>query len=249
LFRRLSDRLRRQEVIAVGGSGSGQRSAWEKKMTVEDCHVLSVGVLTEAIRHGPGYSGRVWWTQGEREVASIRYVIDQVGSFLAVRLMYTTTDKRRDEQTESGYPVPLQATFPHYGGTRWWFTCPLTVDGIPCRRRVGKLYLPPNGTYFGCRHCYDLTYNSRQTWDKRLAIYRQHPEALLAAMDACNRFGAPKTRVLSKAIGERVRAQREIVEHAARGELPPRRLRWAVNGYWFLPLPHRRRRLRGAQSA
>jgi hypothetical protein len=27
---------------------------------------------------------------------------------------------------------------------------------------VGKLYLPPSGGYFGCRHCYHLTYTSCQ---------------------------------------------------------------------------------------
>lgn len=31
-----------------------------------------------------------------------------------------------------------------------------------CHRRVGCLYLPPGGNYFGCRHCYDLTYRSSQ---------------------------------------------------------------------------------------
>jgi hypothetical protein len=27
---------------------------------------------------------------------------------------------------------------------------------------VSKLHLPPGGRYFGCRHCYDLTYTSCQ---------------------------------------------------------------------------------------
>ena len=40
-------------------------------------------------------------------------------------------------------------------------TCPLTVDGIPCGRRVGTLYLPSGMSYFGCRHCYNLSYKSR----------------------------------------------------------------------------------------
>ena len=48
------------------------------------------------------------------------------------------------------------------GGVRWWFLCTLTCDGRYCGRRVGKLYLPPGGRYYGCRHCYDLTYKSCQ---------------------------------------------------------------------------------------
>ncbi len=31
-----------------------------------------------------------------------------------------------------------------------------------------KLYLPPGGRYFGCRRCYDLTYESAQQHDKRV---------------------------------------------------------------------------------
>lgn len=233
----------------MGGSGSGRRSPWQKKTMVEDCYVLSVRSVREAIQRGRGYGGWLRWTQGDAEVASIRYAVDEVHGAPAVRLIYTTTVTATGEKTESNYPILLQRTLPHFGGTRWWFTCPLVESGVACRRRVAKLYLPPNGTYFGCRHCYELTYHSRQTWDKRLAIYRQHPEALDAAMVACNRFGAPRTMVLCKAIGERVRAQREIVEHAVRGERTPRRLRWAANGYWFLPLPHRRRGVQGAHSA
>ena len=53
-----------------------------------------------------------------------------------------------------------QAARPHYGGLRWWFTCPLVVGGRSCTRRAGKLYL--RGGYFGCRRCQDLTYRSCQ---------------------------------------------------------------------------------------
>lgn len=50
----------------------------------------------------------------------------------------------------------------HFGGVRWWFTCPLTLSGVRCYRRVGKLCLPPGAVYFGCRHCHHLTYRSCQ---------------------------------------------------------------------------------------
>ena len=60
------------------------------------------------------------------------------------------------------YRVALQTTFPRLGGARWWFTCPLVVDGRACERRVAKLYLPPNGRYYGCRRCNRLSYTSCQ---------------------------------------------------------------------------------------
>ena len=31
-----------------------------------------------------------------------------------------------------------------------------------CDRRANTLYLPPIASKFGCRHCYDLTYERRQ---------------------------------------------------------------------------------------
>jgi len=64
---------------------------------------------------------------------------------------------------------PMIPTYPRFGGVRWWFVCPLSVNGVECRKRVGKLYLPPRQKYFGCRHCYDLSYQSRQEYDKRIA--------------------------------------------------------------------------------
>jgi hypothetical protein len=50
--------------------------------------------------------------------------------------------------------------------------CPLRVDGRSCGRRVGKLYLPPAGGYFGCRHCHDLTYTSCQESHQFDGLYR-----------------------------------------------------------------------------
>jgi hypothetical protein len=58
------------------------------------------------------------------------------------------------------YFVKLVKTYPFYGGSRYWFVCPLAVNGVWCRRRVGKLYLLDG--YFGCRHCHSLTYASQQ---------------------------------------------------------------------------------------
>ena len=68
---------------------------------------------------------------------------------------------RRDEE-ETRIPIRVQTTPTHFGGERWWFTCPLIVGGMTCNGRAGKVYLPPGARYFGCRHCHDLTYTSCQ---------------------------------------------------------------------------------------
>jgi hypothetical protein len=80
------------------------------------------------------------------------------------------------------YRVDLTATRPRFGGLCWWFVCPLVVGGLGCDRRVGKLYLPPGGRYYGCRHCYGLTYTSCQQHDGRVSALRRNPELLAAIM-------------------------------------------------------------------
>jgi hypothetical protein len=36
---------------------------------------------------------------------------------------------------------------------------------------VGKLYLPPGGSYYGCRHCHRLTYTSSQESGKYNGLF------------------------------------------------------------------------------
>ena len=69
-------------------------------------------------------------------------------------------DYRLPDGEDARTSIDLQTTPVQFGGTRWWFTCPLRCNGIPCNRRCGKLYLYPGLRYFGCRHCLGLTYRS-----------------------------------------------------------------------------------------
>lgn len=89
-----------------------------------------------------------------------------------VRLRYSIARRDTKEQDALDSPVRLTTTLPRFGGQRWWFVCPLVVTGRPCDRRVGKLYLPPGGRYFGCRHCYRLTYRSCQDSRKPDSLLR-----------------------------------------------------------------------------
>jgi hypothetical protein len=90
-----------------------------------------------------------------RNVGSIGYELNTTEmAFPWVQLYYALTRTRE----QVNYTVMLQTTQLNSRGIRWWFTCPLKVDGRSCLRRVSKLYLPPGGCYFGCRHCHNLTY-------------------------------------------------------------------------------------------
>lgn len=84
-----------------------------------------------------------------------------------VRFFYTIT-KNNGEKKEMDYKVNLITTPCNFGGERYWFVCPLSVNGVYCGRRVGSLY--SGCDYYGCRHCYDLTYESKKLSGKWKAL-------------------------------------------------------------------------------
>lgn len=65
-------------------------------------------------------------------------------------LKYTLTKTNEDRV----YSVKFERTRPNFGGFRWYFKCP----NIECDNKCTKLYLAY--TYFLCRKCHDLTYES-----------------------------------------------------------------------------------------
>ena len=141
---------------------------WDKKDTVEECRSVSIAFLG---KHGYFHgwrSGTITWTNcfGE-QTASIGVTVCTLDGEAYARFRYTSTHRSTGEKTECDYKVGLVATPCHFGGVRWWFICPLTTNGVPCGRRVAKLYCPPGATYYGCRQCYNLSYESRN--EPRLA--------------------------------------------------------------------------------
>lgn len=136
-----------------------------------------------------------------------------------IELKYTvSTGFRSDTKENLCYRVELETTPCNYGGQRYWFTCPLTKNGVYCGRRVAKLYLPPGAKYFGCRHCHDLSYKSRQEtkgsfywtvikplelmekaknvrgWKKQMRLYQQMERLQEHAEILEKRFGTKKRK-------------------------------------------------------
>lgn len=85
-----------------------------------------------------------------------------------LRIHYTQTDNDTGIKKDFDYKIPLTSTPCNYGNVRYWFICPWYKNGNYCGRRVGTLY--KDGDYFACRHCYNLTYSSRNLsgFSKRL---------------------------------------------------------------------------------
>jgi hypothetical protein len=163
----------------MGGIGSSRWSEHRKRQQVERCWALDVKDIEPGLIPGCARAGFVKWLDPttDEELAAVDFRLTAVTGGIR-----TLTLQGASDDTYSGISqlIHLQTTRPNFGGVRWWFTCPLERNGRPCNRRSGKLYLPPRADLFGCRICYDLTYRSVQTHDKRVDFYMKHPEILLA---------------------------------------------------------------------
>jgi len=138
----------------MGGYGSGWYRT-RKKTTVEDCLTLHLKTVYPHLQ--PGFYGWVSWGEGGR-AGKINYQVwGADGLPQRVKLVYTLTP-RGGEPQDLAYYVELTTSPLPWGAVRYWFVCPLAG----CNRRAGALYLPPGGRYFGCRHCYNLTYRAAQ---------------------------------------------------------------------------------------
>lgn len=132
----------------MGGYGSGRKfgaSCTDDYRSIDIRRWQRDGNLT------PGQYLNWQWLQNGEKVAAIGVKV-AAGQ---LRLIYNY--QRNGSDWESlDYPVCLEITNCHYGGVRYWFTCP----AVGCGRRVAVLYL--GGKFFACRHCYKMSYQSQR---------------------------------------------------------------------------------------
>jgi hypothetical protein len=155
----------------MGGSGSTRWLLHSRKWRVEECLVLPIGLLIRdgTIRAGVTVSGGLKWTWSSGESSSsVSYMVDTLVSgdeHLCLQYRHTGTGEDIEQR------IDLTTTPLPWGGLKWWFRCPRCWPGSDSLRRR-KLYLPPGATHFGCRQCYDLTYESCQEAHRFDAMYR-----------------------------------------------------------------------------
>ena len=157
----------------MGGSGSGRWRDHEKRRTVEQSWALDVAGLPLRTPLSYPLSGTLEAIRitGGRRVLRVRYALVEEDGRPMLTLTYIPD--RRSSARAVEERLGLHTTKANFGGVRWWFACPLGVEGERCNRRVAKLYLPPQGREFGCRKCHDLTYESSQeshTYDRLAAL-------------------------------------------------------------------------------
>ena len=142
------------------------RYYFDAKTTVEQATQLSIFKLKEfGLLSGYCASTLTWTHRPSGHKSSIGICVDT--EELYAKVNYTVTDRNTGEKTDYDYKISLTTTPCNFGGVRYWFICPLSKNGVYCGRRTGTLYLASGGNYFGCRHCYDLSYESRN--EPRLA--------------------------------------------------------------------------------
>ena len=144
------------------------RDYFNKKITVEQATQLNIFKLKKSGLLCGYVSATMTWTRkysGHESSMGICVDIEE----LYAKVNYTITDRNTKEKTDYEYQISLTTTPCHFGGVRYWFVCPISKNGVSCGRRTGILHLASGGNYFGCRHCYDLSYKSRN--ESRLGRY------------------------------------------------------------------------------
>jgi hypothetical protein len=138
------------------------RYPYSNKHKVEDCKNIGIFWLKKNGYLSGIRSGNVSWSIGGNKTGSIGiFVSAGCGNEDYIRFNYTITDNSTGNIKDYDYKITLVTTKCHFGNKRYWFQCQLSKNGKYCRKKVGVLYLPPNGKYFGCRHCYNLIYSSQ----------------------------------------------------------------------------------------
>lgn len=146
----------------------GRHSGYGHKTELEGLLYLDMSKLKEFGLLKGNVTQSITWTNHFDEAKSRITLNVNVYTNLA-RLTYTTTDYFTGEKTDYNYRVVLESTPCNLGGVRWWFLCPLVVDGVYCARRVRRLY--KGSDYFGCRNCQRLCYSSQNNYSKLHAFY------------------------------------------------------------------------------
>lgn len=135
------------------------RYYWSKKEEADSLKKIQIWWLKKQGYLNGWASGTMSWTSGFSDnKSSVGVEISTHSDEPYLRIHYTQTAQDGTKQ-DFDYKIPLTTTPCHFGGCRLWFVCPWYANGKYCGRRVGVLYL--GNKYFACRHCYNLTYNSR----------------------------------------------------------------------------------------
>lgn len=138
----------------MGRYSYSDRLVADSLKTVSIYYLRKHGYLTE----GNHWGTLTWSCRGEKTGSiSFRTYITEEEKYIEFDYIITRRNSGKKDNFE--YKIPIETTDCHFGGKRYWFRCSLSKNGVYCGHRVAKLY--QGADYFACRHCYNLTYESR----------------------------------------------------------------------------------------
>ena len=122
-----------------------------KKNIVENCFILSMTDIQRSGLLNPDYHSLpvVKWDFGCGLKLAVLIRVKPALNWIKLPYQYQNRKVR--------YSVGLDFSNCYFGGQRIWF------KSQACFQRVRNLYKLLQSKYFGCRHCYDLGYFSRQS--------------------------------------------------------------------------------------
>jgi len=141
------------------------RYSYSGRLVADSQHKISIYYLR---KHGylSGFmSGSLSWSCRGEETGSIGIEVKISDEEKFARLNYIITRRSSGKKDNFDYKVSIVSTDCYFGGKRYWFKCPAK----DCGRMVAKLYQGQD--IFACRHCYNLTYESRN----ENPTYRNYP--------------------------------------------------------------------------
>ncbi len=158
---------------------SGRWSGHRKKQTVESCYKLNINDFCKMVNFNNGEKGTFSYGENLKGTFEITapYRLQTEDREILLDALITLRYEINGKDVIS--PLYVSSSPDCYGYKRYWVLCPAyKKNGRMCLKKSYKLYLPQNAKYFCCRECYNLTYTSVQTRDKRVEELLKNPTKL-----------------------------------------------------------------------
>ncbi len=143
----------------MGGRGSGRTQSFATDKC-EDYRSIDLAWLRRQNSRSSGREGRLTWSRNDAVFASVSYSLEDTN----LRLIYRTRSYGGNWK-DVAETLPITTTKTNFGGQRHWFICP------SCRHRCRKIY---GGSYFRCRRCHGLKYESQYERNFNRAATQAH---------------------------------------------------------------------------
>lgn len=132
-------------------------SRFQRRYTTEECKRIDLVILRRGrvfnVKGGTFNAVTIEWKSNNNDKIDTANILISLEKNPEEKFIHIVTAGQTQVIDQRVY---LTSTPCNYGGVRYWFVC-------PCQKRVRIIYLSPEPKldYFGCRHCLNLTYYSR----------------------------------------------------------------------------------------